>query len=53
MDEHGVPHGENNLENFGLIDFREMAKVDNSEKVDVVVQFDRNRAAIGSRSPRA
>jgi hypothetical protein len=35
-------NGDNNLENFGLIDFREMAKIDYNEKINVVVQFDRN-----------
>jgi hypothetical protein len=34
-------NGDNNLEEFALADFGEMAKVGSSDKVNVVVQFDR------------
>lgn len=35
-------NGDNNLEPFGLSDYREMIQVGSSEQVNVVVQFDRN-----------
>ena len=35
-------NGDNNLESFGLTDYREMIQVGSSEKVNVVVQFDRS-----------
>jgi hypothetical protein len=35
-------NADNNLEEFGLRDFREMAEVGSDEKVNIVVQFDRN-----------
>jgi hypothetical protein len=35
-------NADNNLEPFGLKDFREMAKIGSTDKVNVVVQFDRN-----------
>jgi hypothetical protein len=35
-------NADNNLEPFGLTDYREMAQVGSSEKVNIVVQFDRN-----------
>ncbi|TIU90215.1 MAG: hypothetical protein E5V74_05175 [Mesorhizobium sp.] len=35
-------NADNNLEPFGLKDFREMAKVGSDDNVNIVVQFDRN-----------
>lgn len=35
-------NGDNNLEADGLRDYREMAKVGSTDKVNVIVQFDRN-----------
>ncbi|MBB4232622.1 clostripain-related cysteine peptidase [Rhizobium mongolense] len=35
-------NADNNLEQFGLKDFREMAKVGSDSNVNIVVQFDRN-----------
>jgi hypothetical protein len=35
-------NADNNLEPFGITDYREMAQVGSSEKVNIVVQFDRN-----------
>lgn len=35
-------NGDNNLEKYALQDFREMAKVGSTEKVNVIAQFDRN-----------
>ena len=37
-------NADNDLEEFGLKDFREMARVGSDEKVNIVVQFDRNGA---------
>ena len=34
-------NADNNLEEFGLEDFQEMAKVGSSDKLNIVVQFDR------------
>lgn len=34
-------NADNNLESFGLLDFAEMAKIGSTDKVNVVVQFDR------------
>jgi hypothetical protein len=35
-------NADNNLEQFGLQDFREMARVGSTDQVNIVVQFDRN-----------
>jgi hypothetical protein len=35
-------NADNNLEPFGLTDFREMAKVGSTDDINIIVQFDRN-----------
>jgi hypothetical protein len=35
-------NADNNLESFGVRDFREMARIGSTDKVNVIVQMDRN-----------
>jgi hypothetical protein len=44
-------NGDNNLEPFGLQDFREMARVGSTAQVNIVVQFDRS-GAWGTTTPQ-
>jgi hypothetical protein len=42
-------NGDNNLEPFGLKDFEEMAQVGSTDKVNIVVQFDRSPSFSGGQ----